>query len=417
MSAHLERGNILMRQSRFDLAERELRQALHDEPDDDAAHALLAICLCALKRPAEAMPLARQAVQLVPDAPFNHYALAYALDDLDKLADAEQSIRAAIELDPADADYRSLLASLHFRRGRWSDALAAADQGLAIDPEHGHCANVRAMALVKLGRRAEAHQTIDGALERRPDSAAAHANRGWALLHESRPHEALDHFREALRLEPGMEWARAGVIEALKARNIIYRLMLSYFLFMSRLSSRAQWGIIIALYIGYRLVRSLADANPALRGYLAPVLIGYVLFAALTWLAQPIFNLLLRFDRFGRLALSRDEIIGSNWVAAALALALASLAAYLASGNAIFFMSALVVGVLTIPLSATFHAGRRADRPRLATLTAILATVGFAALLAYLVAPDLAPLLFGGYLLGIICFEWIGIALSIRRPT
>ncbi|MCG3127936.1 MAG: Beta-barrel assembly-enhancing protease [Phycisphaerae bacterium] len=417
MSAHLERGNILMRQSRFDLAERELRQALHDEPGDDAAHALLAICLCAQKRPAEALPPARQAVQLVPDAPFNHYALAYTLDDLDKLAEAEQCIRAAIELDPSDADYRSLLASLHLRRGRWNDALAAADDGLAIDPQHGHCANIRAMALVKLGRREEARQTIDGALERSPDSASAHANRGWALLHENRPHEAVNHFREALRLEPGLEWARAGVIEALKARNIVYRLMLSYFLFMSRLSSRAQWGIIIGLFLGYRLIRALADTQPALRGYLTPFVIGYVLFAGLTWLAQPVFNLLLRFDRFGRHALSRDEIIGSNWVTAALGLAMLSLSAHFVTGLKVLLFAALIVGVMAIPLSATFHASRRADRPRLATLTAILAAVGFAALLAFGLAPDLAPLLFGAYFLGIICFEWLGVALSIRRPA
>ncbi|MDB5311521.1 MAG: tetratricopeptide repeat protein [Gemmataceae bacterium] len=46
---------------------------------------------------------------------------------------------------------------------------------------------------------------------------------GWALLHARQPAEALTHFREALRLDPTNEWARDGLIEALKARYWVYR--------------------------------------------------------------------------------------------------------------------------------------------------------------------------------------------------
>ena len=49
--------------------------------------------------------------------------------------------------------------------------------------------------------------------------------------------------RETLRLEPGNEWARQGLVTALKARNPIYGLFLQYALFMGRLSPRcsAMW--------------------------------------------------------------------------------------------------------------------------------------------------------------------------------
>ena len=48
---------------------------------------------------------------------------------------------------------------------------------------------------------------------------------------------ALEHFREALRLNPSPEWARAGLVEALKARYPSAA-SLRYFLWMSTLSRR-----------------------------------------------------------------------------------------------------------------------------------------------------------------------------------
>ena len=45
MDAHLERAFILIEQSRYELAEQELRQTLARHPDNPLPHAILAICL------------------------------------------------------------------------------------------------------------------------------------------------------------------------------------------------------------------------------------------------------------------------------------------------------------------------------------------------------------------------------------
>ena len=55
------------------------------------------------------------------------------------------------------------------------------------------------------------------ALGRNPENAHTNANQGWSLLHGGQPGKALEHFREALRLDPDLEFARAGMVEALKA--------------------------------------------------------------------------------------------------------------------------------------------------------------------------------------------------------
>ncbi len=212
MNPNLERALLLFQQSRHELAENELRQALASEPDDAYAHALLALCLSEREKFDEATSEARQAIQLAPDFPFAHYAHAHVLYDRNRYPEALAAIQEAIRLDSTDADYFSLLASIHFHERRWSGALQAAEQGLQFDPEHIGCTNLRAMAMVKLGRKAEAGATIDAALAKNPDNAITHANQGWTLLEKGEPKKALEHFRESLRLDPTNEWARHGIV-------------------------------------------------------------------------------------------------------------------------------------------------------------------------------------------------------------
>ena len=177
---------------------------------------------------------------------------------------------------------------------------------MSIDPQHAGCVNLRAIALVRLGRKAEAAQTIDAALSRDPHNAVTHANQGWALLHQGQHRQALEHFRQgAMRINPELDWARAGMVEALKARHLIYRLMLRYFLWMSRLNRRAQWGLVVGAYLAYQVLIWAGRAEPRLRPIVWPLAIGYVAFVYLTWIAMPLFDLLLRLNRFGRHAVSR----------------------------------------------------------------------------------------------------------------
>jgi tetratricopeptide (TPR) repeat protein len=356
MNASLQRGLLLYQQSRYEQAETELRQALGADPHDAHAHALLALCLGEREKFDEATVEARQAIHLSPDFSFAHYAHARVLYERNHYPEAQAAIEEAIRLDSTDADYFSMLAGIHFDQKRWQAALDAAEQGLQFDPEHIGCTNLRAMAMVKLGRRAEAGATIDAALARNPDDPITHANQGWTYLEKGEPKKALEHFREALRLDPMNDWARHGIVEALKARNFIYAWMLKYFLFMSRLSTRAQWGIVLGGYFGNRLLGSVANSNPALEPWVFPVQILYIVFAVLTWTAYPFFNLMLRLNRFGRFALTERQTVESNWFGLFFFLALGSLAGCIMAGfESPWVMSLTVCGLMLLPVSGYFR--------------------------------------------------------------
>jgi tetratricopeptide (TPR) repeat protein len=413
VSPHRERGWILARQGWPELAEKEYRLALAEDPDDFVAHAMLALLLSERDgRGEEALREARTAVGLAPDEPFAHSAEAQVHLAAKRWDAAEQSVGEAIRIDPDDPFLFVVLAECHLGRRRWQDALDAADQGLAIDPAYVPCLNVRATALVHLDRRDEASATLVGALGRDPENSHTHANQGWASLHRGDRRAGLAHFREALRLDPQSEWARQGLAEAMKARNPVYAAMLTYFLWMQRLSPRARWGVVLGGMLGFRLVRTAARVNPELMPWLLPLMVAYGVFLMLSWTAPQLFNALLLLSRDGRDVLSDEQRTSGRWVGggALLALGMGLLALGFPAGWS--FSGALLATLLLIPLAATFNGPR--GRP---TRTMAFFTGGVYLLGALAVAGEWASVAIGSALVGICLLLVVGSTwvISTRR--
>lgn len=305
--SHLERGRILYRQDRHAEAVAELTRSLAEDPECADSHAYLALSLSEMGKNDEAIDAARRAVQAQPDSPFTHNVHASVLFDVDRNQEALQAIDEAIRILPEEPGYHSLRSAILFDEGQTKRALASAERGLAIDPEHVSCLNMRSMALTRLGRRDEAHEGLEAALQADPDSAVSHANRGWTYLHSGDAREALTHFSEALRLDPTSEWARAGLIEALKARNFIYRGILAWYLLCDRISGRARWAWILGFMLGARVLRKTLERNEKLAPLAGVVGVLYISVIWLSWVAVPLFNLLLFLDRIGRNAMSKEQ--------------------------------------------------------------------------------------------------------------
>lgn len=418
-----QRALILYQQGRHADAEKELRQALTADPHDALMHAVLALCLTEQLRYREATEEAQQAVGLAPDLPQAHYALAKVLFDRQRFGESVDAINEAIRLDSYDPDHFALLAAIRMQQRAWPTALEAAEKALELDPQHPSATNLRAMALVQLGRRADAADTLGDALSRDPENDVTHANQGWALLHRGEPRKALEHFREALRLNPTSEWAQAGIVEALKAKNFIYRWMLLYFLYMSRLSGRTQMFIMIGGYVGYRIAIKQAQTNPSIAPILWPIVIAYIIFAVMTWLSVPLFNLMLRLSKFGRLVLSREQTITSTIIGFLLLGGIIGVALRFILDDLWYFLPALVLGLLTAPVSMIFNCERGWPRYSMAGVTLLIAGLGImgAGLLyfeRYEESAHLAEIggrLFQYFAYGILLSQFFGPALTSAR--
>ena len=410
MNEHIERGRVLIQQHRADLAEGELRLGLAQDPQDAWGHVLLSTCLRISKRPAEALDEARRAIHVDPEMPLAHYCHARALDDLERFDEAHAAIDEAIRLDPLDADYHSAKGGLFYQQRSWADARRCAERGLAQDPENVDCHNLLSLSLVKLGLKTEAVDAARQALARAPENAGAHAVQGWNYLEQGLPDQALEHFREALRLDPTLEAARSGMVEAMKARYLLYRWMLRYFLWMGKLSGAAQWGVIIGLVVGSRILRAVLDANPSLAPVLVPLALLYFAFFYMSWVADPLSNLLLRLSKFGRYALSVEEVRATNWFGAFLALALAGALAGAVTHDMRAVLFAAWAASMTIPAAIAFRPENRRSRS-LPILAVTLGLVGLGALVSYsIVGAEISPTdtLFTIYLLGWVGITWFG---------
>jgi hypothetical protein len=194
---------------------------------------------------------------------------------------------------------------------------------------------------------------------------------------------------------------------------------------MRRLSGRAQWGVILGLFfVQQMLARSSVPAS------LVPLtkllLWSLVAFILLTWIADPLFNLLLRVNRLGRLALSRNQIWASNCVGTCLLLALAALLGWGISGDFRFALTALVSAGLILPIAASFKCSPGWMRLVMICYTISLAMLGIGAIvLAVFVShiPEdlgdtalaLFKLCFYLFLLGLPATTWLYSLLALVR--
>jgi hypothetical protein len=170
-------------------------------------------------------------------------------------------------------------------------------------------------------------------------------------------------------------------VEALKARNIIYAVMLRYFLFMGKLSKRGRWGIILGAYFGMRVLGALGKTLPGWEPWILPIELVYLAFVVMTWIADPLFNLLLRLNRFGRLALPPEKIVASNWLGLCLLIALISLGGWLAFGyKSAWLAGAVLFGVLLVPTAGTFKCRSGWPRNVMAVYTGALTCGALAAI-------------------------------------
>jgi len=286
-SPHIKRAQLLIAQDRHEEAEKEIGLALQQNPENPFALAMLSECYLENDRRVEALDLAKQAVATILEG---------------------------LRINPNDADFFLLSSQIEFYLEDWAASLKSADQGLTIDPENINLINQRTQALVKLNRKSEAANSIDFALSRSPENALSHSNRGWVAIEQDDYEKAVKHFKESLRLDPTNEYTQLGLKEAIKGKNILYRYVLKYFLWMNKLQSKARWYFVIGIYAFYHFVLFISDAFPALATILTPLIVLYVLMAFSSWIAMPISNAFLRFHPLGKHALTKDEIQASSIV-------------------------------------------------------------------------------------------------------
>ncbi|MDB5013695.1 MAG: Tetratricopeptide 2 repeat-containing protein [Daejeonella sp.] len=411
----ISRASILIQQRRYAEAEKLLKDLLSSNPDDVQILTLLAEVHLQQDDLDKAESLIDTAIGLNPEFGYLFYIKARIDIQKDKYNEAERNLKLALELDPSNGDYYALWASVKFTRKQFAAALEHADKALELDAENILGLNVRSSALMKLDRKEDSFITIEGALREDPNNAYTHANYGWNLLEKGDSKKALVHFGEALKNDPSSGYAQAGMMEALKANNFIYKGFLKYSFWISSLTSKYQWGVILGFYFGTKFLRALADSNATLRPFLLPVVLLLALIAFSTWIITPYSNLFLRFNKYGKHLLSSKQKMSSNFVAASLATCLLGGLGYLLRNDEKFLTIAIFGFAMMVPLSTMFSPTKYKNS--LVIYTAIMALIGAGAIFITFQTGEILNSISTVFVFGFIAFQFVANFLLIKQSN
>lgn len=378
----------LLQQGRMDLAEPRLREVLSQSPNDPWANSILALCISARKNHREAIAQANRAVAVAPNLAFSYYVKSIVSSAADNEESSLRAIEMAIKLDPVAADYHAHHAGVLLDREKPDLALAAADRALALEATHVTALNMRTHALMQLGRFESAKDSLHQSLAENPENDTTHTAAGFLHLQTGKADQAIEHFLQALRLDPQDTNAKEGLLTALKARHRIYRMFLMWLLWMGRQNAAVRVSMIIGIYVLRNVSRELSRAKPELAPLFMPVAIIAGLFIALLWLANPIFNLLLRMHPIGRHLFTTRRIVRQN-VVVSLVVGLLTLLVVGGTGK---LTAPVVFGVALLPSLAMSlaYSGRQMGIYLLCTV--LLAAMGFGSIVFEQSRPDLGHL-------------------------
>ena len=362
-----QRAQLLYRQRRYADAAEWFQRALRTNPQHGQAMAHLALSWAQHESTyTKALEAARQAVAVEPDQPFSHVVQAITLLDTAKpgqeakiregLAAGEKAVQLAPEFALAHAVCGNALLKLR----RYAEAEAAARRALALDTTDTLAAQILSHALLAQRKDEDLKHLVEWQLQENPEDDSVHVSAGFRAFHEGRHREANEHFRQALRIDPGNEAAREGLIESFRSRSFIYRWFVQFSHFMRQFGEGKGTMILVGGYIAYRLlVQGLQDRWPAVAAAVVAVWLTFVLW---TFLARGIASLLMLTDRFARLAIRAKERWEGLVVGGFVVLALICLASGFAFGNGGLLYGALTCALAAVPAATAFSNGHHLGR-------------------------------------------------------
>jgi tetratricopeptide (TPR) repeat protein len=366
---------------------------------------LRALLLIETRRPTEASISAQRAMDIdANDAYVQHAAGEVALALLEPAA-AISAAQRARALEPDNDAFVFLEGRARALLGQWDEVRARMDYILAGNPEHEGAAMLRAFALEAKGGMKGPMGAADWAAlaERFPHNSFMRTGHAWQLL-EQGAREAEQQFEQALTVEPNSEWAKQGLVLALKTRYPGYGVLLRYFFWLNTLAPRTQMMLAIGGVIGINMLRGYARTNPEARPFVMPIVIAYAVFIFSTWLADPLLNLVLMRHPEGRRVLSDDDRRSGTAVGACLgaALVLALLSAFTPWKSA--GLSAIAVGFTSLTLAGAYKCAPGRYRDRLLRASALFLSCG---VLVMMLPEPLSGLLFGAAILGVVICTWL----------
>jgi len=320
MTGALQRARELLRMGRARDAALAALDHLRDEPDDPGGLAMLALAQFEAGDDDLARATAKRALHEDPDHQVALVALAHIELEADRTSAAREAIERIVELDPDDDTGWHLLARVELLESHNEAALEAIENAVQCDPDDVDHRTLKVEILRALGRRDEARSELQTALALAPGDDTALRQRADLALRDGDFDEALDHYLQALRADPGDVVTRRGMLEALRARSVFYRVVLALRLWLHDFVVRQPGGGVVLILV---MMAASRVVHPAIR----PAVLGVLL------VPTTIADFFLMWHPIGRHALSKTQKVTATIALVAMLAAAGFGVARLTTGN------------------------------------------------------------------------------------
>lgn len=374
-------AETLLRQGKPEEAINRLQAHLAQYPEDSQAKFLLAWAYYMSNELPEARNMAEALFAEDPEQ--SQLVNLIAEIDLaeDKYDDAAKKAQFLVEKDPNQAQPYILLARIKFLQRYYDAALQHIERALELDAENKEALNLRVRISDTIGNYDKARDSIQELLYLDPENPTTLANLGLQQLNDGNVTEALETFSQALSIQPTNMLARHGMMEGLRSRFWIYRLFYHYQRFISRLSAKNSWIFIIGTYLAARAIGGMAEVS---EGNLQLILNIVVIIIALTfflsWVINPLLNLVLSQNKYGKLLLDDREKKMANLTGVSLLLAILSFIGFALTGFYRLLVSGFLFLGLMIPAGTHLNPSKEEKQKKLRNFGLALLASGMLAI-------------------------------------
>jgi tetratricopeptide (TPR) repeat protein len=389
-SPHLGLAKLLLAQGRHADAIGCLHKALEASPNDPAILGRLSLSLHCVGRMDEALETIDLALTHSPELAELYAQRGLILSDLEEFQEAHKACAQAVILDPGHPLGHAARSELLAAEYRWGEAESAAREALQRDPEYLLAQNVLSQALLMQDKRDENEADLSARLERDPENAYTHCNVGRAALRRGNYLEAQEHFRESLRLEPSIEEARQGLLDAFRSRSPLYRAFLRFSFFIAKFSRTGRLWFALGVLLGYQLLfHGIFAPWPMLAVGIALIYLVLVLWS---FVGPGLGTLIVLTDRIAYNALTSSELREGIIGGGAFVLGTATIATAAVLGRIDLGLCGLALAASSLPLSVIFRNSHPQGRCLYAGIAAI-AIVCVGVMAADVLRPGSFPIL------------------------
>lgn len=401
----IHRGAVLLHQKKYAEAVQTLSDALKENPNDTYALLLIGEAELQLEHYPQVKQIIDRGISLQPDVSAWYYLYSRYFAVQGNFTEGKKQIQEAILLDPEDGDYHAYLAHMQLLTNEFEVALHTSEHALSLDAENILALNTRSTALNKLKRHEDANDTLKEALKKDPSNSFTHATLGWNYLENGSTQKALDHFKESLRLDPNSDRAKAGMSEALKSKNWLYRLFLKYQFWMANMGAKYRWIAILGIYFGMKGLRAASTINETLGMVLLPLVYVLSFMIFLTWVMKPVGDLILRLNNYGKHLLTTHDLYNANSTGICLSVSAIGFVIYLISAHPGFANVAMIFTLMILPGSQFFREGK--NKVLIQTLIAAIGIFGLLSIYSSFSTHEFMNGYTTVFLLMFIVFQWI----------